>query len=76
MKVYRTQQYIRPDLQAHIYSKDLLDNVRKLRSLCPKRTKFCAVVKANAYGHGITEIVNILNTPDVDAFVRVCVGLD
>jgi alanine racemase len=68
MKVYRTQQFIRPDLQAHIHSKDLLDNVRKLRSLCPARTKFCAVVKANAYGHGITEIVNILNTPDVDAF--------
>ncbi|NLW84220.1 MAG: alanine racemase [Phycisphaerae bacterium] len=68
MKVFRTQQYIRPDLQAHIFSKDLLDNVRKLRSLCPARTKFCAVVKANAYGHGITEIVNILNTPDVDAF--------
>lgn len=68
MKVFRTQQYIRPDLQAHIYSKDLLDNVRKLRSLCPRHTKFCAVVKANAYGHGITEIVNILNTPEVDAF--------
>jgi len=68
MKVYRTQQYIRPDLQAHIHSKDLLDNVQKLRSLCPAHTKFCAVVKANAYGHGITEIVNILQKGPVDAY--------
>ena len=68
MRVYRTQQYIRPDLQAHIHAKDLLDNVRNLRSLCPAATRFCAVVKANAYGHGITEIVNILRNADVDAF--------
>lgn len=68
MRVYRTQQLIRPDLQAHIFSQDLLDNVRKLRSLCPAKTKFCAVVKANAYGHGISEIVNILMRENVDMF--------
>ena len=68
MRVYRTQQYIRPDLQAHIQSSVLLDNVRKLRSLCPARTRFCAVVKANAYGHGITETVNILRNAAVDAY--------
>ncbi|MHC5082685.1 MAG: alanine racemase [Planctomycetota bacterium] len=68
MKVYRAQQFIRPDLQAHIFAQDLLDNVRKLKSLCPSRTKFCAVVKANAYGHGISEIVNILIKDGVDAF--------
>lgn len=68
MRVYRTQQYIRPDLQAHIFSQDLLGNVRKLKSLCPQETKFCAVVKANAYGHGISEIVNILVRDGVDAF--------
>ncbi len=68
MKVYRTQQYIRPDLQAHIHARDMLDNVHKLRSLCPQRTRFCAVVKANAYGHGISEVVNILNRAEVDAF--------
>lgn len=68
MKVYRTQHYIRPDLQAHIYSRDLLGNVRKLKGLCPKPTKFCAVVKANAYGHGISEIVNILVKDGVDSF--------
>jgi alanine racemase len=68
MKVYRTQQFIRPDLQAHIFSDTLLDNVRKLKSLCPERIRFCAVVKANAYGHGISEIVNILKQAPVDAF--------
>ena len=43
--------------------------MRKLKSLCPEKTKFCAVVKANAYGHGISEIVNILvRNGGVDAF--------
>ena len=68
MRVYRAQQLIRPDLQAHIFSQDLLDNVRKLKGLCPAKTKFCAVVKANAYGHGISETVNILMRDGVDAF--------
>ncbi|RKY13667.1 MAG: alanine racemase [Planctomycetota bacterium] len=68
MRVYRSQQLIRPDLQAHIFSQDLLDNVRKLKGLCPAKTKFCAVVKANAYGHGISETVNILMQSSVDAF--------
>jgi alanine racemase len=68
MRVFRTQQFIRPDLQAHIFSNDLLENVWKLKGLCPEKTKFCAVVKANAYGHGISEIVNILVRDGVDAF--------
>lgn len=68
MKIYRQQPLIRPDLQAHIYSQALLNNVHNLKSLCPVDTKFCAVVKANAYGHGITEVVNILKKADVDFF--------
>lgn len=68
MRVHRTQQLIRPDLQAHIYSAALLENVANIKSLCPPATKFCAVVKANAYGHGIGEIVNILLRDRVDAF--------
>lgn len=68
MKAYRTQQFVRPDLQAHIFSRDLLSNVRKLKGLCPDRTRFCAVVKANAYGHGISETVNILKQDGVDMF--------
>ncbi|MHC5060615.1 MAG: alanine racemase [Planctomycetota bacterium] len=68
MKIFRQQPLIRPDLQAHIYSEALRSNVRNLKSLCPPKTKFCAVVKANAYGHGITEVVNILKNADVDFF--------
>jgi alanine racemase len=68
MKAYRTQQFVRPDLEAHIFSQDLLSNVRKLKGLCPETTRFCAVVKANAYGHGISEIVNILKQDGVDMF--------
>lgn len=68
MKIYRAQPLVRPDLQAHLYSENLLHNVRVLRSLCPPGCRFCAVVKANAYGHGISEIVNILNKAEVDFF--------
>ncbi len=68
MKLYRDQSFIRPDLQAHLYSDRLLGNVRALRGLCRPETKFCAVVKANAYGHGIREIVNILKSGPVDYF--------
>ncbi|HML75656.1 MAG TPA: alanine racemase [Anaerohalosphaeraceae bacterium] len=67
MNTTQLPQLIRPDLQAHIYSDQLLTNVRNLRTFCPARTRFCAVVKANAYGHGIGEVVGILNNY-VDAF--------
>ena len=68
MKLYRSQALIRPDLQAHIYSEALLNNAARLKSLCPRGTKFCAVVKANAYGHGISEVVTILKDAEVDYF--------
>ena len=68
MRLYRSQKLMRPDLQAHIYSDALLGNMRKLKGLCPPGTKMCAVVKANAYGHGIEEAVNILKEAEVDFF--------
>lgn len=68
MRYYRSQKLMRPDLQAHIYSSALLGNVRGLGGLCSEGTKFCAVVKANAYGHGIGEVVNILSKTEVDFF--------
>ncbi len=67
MNIYRAEQFIRPDLQAHISSEQLILNVRNLRSFCPSGTQFCAVVKANAYGHGISETVGILKNY-ADAF--------
>ncbi|MBW8015868.1 MAG: alanine racemase [Planctomycetes bacterium] len=68
MRLYRSQKLMRPDLQAHVYSGALLGNMRKLKGLCPDGTKMCAVVKANAYGHGIEETVNILKEAEVDFF--------
>jgi len=68
MKLYPLQQFTRPDLQSHIYSGALLENLAALRSLCSPETRFCAVIKANAYGHGITEVVNILKDTGVDFF--------
>ena len=68
MRLYRSQRFIRPDLQCHIYSNALLENVRNLKSLCAPETKFCAVVKANAYGHGIEESVNVLKNAGIDFF--------
>lgn len=68
METVDTKQFVRPDLQAHIYADALLANLKQLRGLCRQGVKFCAVIKANAYGHGITEIVNILKDAEVDFF--------
>jgi len=68
LKPKTSTQFMRPDLQAHIYSDALLNNVRELRRLCKPETKFCAVVKANAYGHGMSEIVTVLQDAPVDFF--------
>ena len=58
----------RNDIQVKIYSNRLRQNVANLRSLCSRQSKFCAVVKANAYGHGIVEVVDILKDEAVDFF--------
>src|SRR3989339_43858 len=46
----------------------LLSNIETLRSLLSEETHLCGVVKANAYGHGIKEVVQILARSGVDAF--------
>lgn len=63
-----TDRVFRSDLKVNIYSKRLVENVSKLRSLCTGGQKFCAVVKANAYGHGVSEVVKILRDQPVDFF--------
>jgi alanine racemase len=60
------EQFVRHDIQAHIYSGALRNNVKQLRSLCAPDVKFCAVVKSNAYGHGIKEVVGLLRDVGVD----------
>jgi len=74
MNLSVTNQFVKKELQAHIYSEALLSNLCRLRSLCEAGVKFCAVVKANAYGHGLTEVVNILRNADVDFFAVAVIG--
>lgn len=42
-----------------INKRALLDNVRSFKSILAPTTKLCAVVKANAYGHGLVECSKI-----------------
>jgi alanine racemase len=46
----------------------LLSNIEAFRSILRPQTKLCAVVKANAYGHGLAEVASILD-PFVDVFM-------
>ena len=68
MQFQTSNQFARYDQKVHIYSKALLSNLASLKGLCRPETKFCAVIKANGYGHGITEIVEILKKGRVDFF--------
>jgi alanine racemase len=50
-----------------ISKKNVIHNIKEFRGLVKPGTKIAAVVKANAYGHGEREMVEILN-PYVDYF--------
>ncbi len=43
-------------------------NIQFLKSLIPSTTRFSMVVKANAYGHGIEELLPLIEDCDVDHF--------
>jgi alanine racemase len=45
----------------------LLANARSLRKITPIGAEFIAVVKGNAYGHGLAEVVEVLSS-EVDGF--------
>ena len=62
-------------VKAKIYLGNVRRNAVKFRALTGK--KLCAVVKANAYGHGAVEIVNALeNTADCFAVALIEEGLE
>ena len=54
-----------------VSTKNLLSNVKKVKSLIGEKPKFYAVVKSDAYGHGLVGVSNVLY-PIVDGF---CVSL-
>jgi len=53
--------------EVQVLREALLHNVRSLRALVPPGTQVAAVVKGNAYGHGLAQVVPVLE-PEVDAF--------
>jgi alanine racemase len=57
-----------PRTWVEIDERALVGNIAALKSLIAPGTKFCAVVKANAYGHGQKEVVQIASRNGVDAF--------
>jgi alanine racemase len=50
-----------------ISKENLIFNFRKLKKVAKKGTKFSVAVKGNAYGHGLKEVVQILDS-EVDYF--------
>ncbi|MDD5135059.1 MAG: alanine racemase [Phycisphaerae bacterium] len=68
MEFETSKQFVRADQKVHIYSDALLGNLGKIRAACKPETKICAVIKANGYGHGISQIVDILKQGPVDFF--------
>lgn len=46
----------------------LQHNVLEIKKLLPKKTTFMAVVKANAYGHGLIQVATYLNTIGITSF--------
>ncbi len=46
----------------------LISNVKTLCALTTEGARFCAVVKANAYGHGMREVSQIVSRAGVTAF--------
>lgn len=53
--------------QIEIDGTALLGNVSRLREICPPKASFVAVVKGNAYGHGMEPVVRVLEGA-VDGF--------
>ncbi len=45
-----------------ISKKNLIHNIKQFSRIVKQGTKIAGVVKANAYGHGDTEVVKVLNT--------------
>ncbi len=60
--------------RAIVYKNRLRHNYRCLREFLHPQVKICAVVKANAYGHGMVEVAKILEQEGTDALAVACLG--
>jgi len=58
---------MRTDVVAHVSIENLLHNYRALRAACRSQmVKFCAPLKANAYGHGLRMVAPALQEAGAD----------
>ena len=57
---------MRSDLIAQINTDYLAHNCRVLRRLCRPGVKICAILKANAYGHGISIVAPALHAAGIE----------
>lgn len=48
---------------------NLLYNVKLIRSMCSKEIEIAALLKANAYGHGILEMARLYKTSGINIFM-------
>lgn len=60
--------------RAIVYKERLRHNYRCLREFLHPKVQICAVVKANAYGHGIVQIAKTLEEEGSDALAVACLS--
>ncbi len=56
------------DIWVEVNKEGLVHNFRTLRNFVNKETKFCCVLKANAYGHDLVQTAKLLSQENVDYF--------
>ena len=56
------------DIWVEVNKTNLIHNYRTLRNYINKDAKFCAVLKANAYGHDLVQTAKVLSEENVDYF--------
>jgi alanine racemase len=59
---------VEPSSRIEISESALRHNIRTLKRIVGPRVRFCSVVKANAYGHGLTEFVPLAERCGVRRF--------
>ena len=63
-------------VKAVIDLKNIIHNAKAIKSLLPENVRFCAVVKADAYGHGAEKVANaVYNIADCFAVATVPEGV-
>ncbi|MFT5874096.1 MAG: alanine racemase [Clostridium sp.] len=75
--LYEEEYMIYRDSYAYVYLDNIDHNIKQMKNIISDKTKIAIVVKADAYGHGIKEVVDIsvLNGVDCIAVATLIEGL-